>query len=78
MRTTIELSEAHRAVLLRLAAERGERGFSRFVAEALDAYLDGLGIGSERRAAAGLKGALRGAPARALAARAKSLRESWR
>lgn len=39
MRTTIELRDEHRARLLELAARRGEKGFSRLVAEALDEYL---------------------------------------
>lgn len=39
MRTTIELSDVHRARLLALAAERGEKGFSALVAEAVEQYL---------------------------------------
>ncbi|MFW6012456.1 MAG: hypothetical protein ACOC92_01965 [bacterium] len=38
MRTTIELSDEHRARLLELAARRGEKGFSSIVEEALDRY----------------------------------------
>lgn len=38
MRTTIELSDEHRARLLDLAARRGEKGFSSIVEEALDRY----------------------------------------
>jgi len=39
VRTTVEISDAQRAALLKLAAERGEKGFSRLVGEALDRYL---------------------------------------
>jgi metal-responsive CopG/Arc/MetJ family transcriptional regulator len=39
MRTTIELSDEQRAELLRLAAERGEKGFSRLIQEAVEEYL---------------------------------------
>jgi predicted transcriptional regulator len=39
VRTTIELSDEHRARLLALAAERGEKGFSTIIAEAVEHYL---------------------------------------
>lgn len=39
MRTTIELTSDLRARVLALAARRGERGFSRIVAEALERFL---------------------------------------
>ena len=39
MRTTIEMSDDHRAALLEMAARRRLKGFSDLVAEALDAYL---------------------------------------
>ena len=40
MRTTIELTDRQRAALLKLAAERGEKGFSRLVQEAIEHYLE--------------------------------------
>ena len=40
MRTTIELSDEHRARLLELAARRGEKGFSSIVEEALARFVD--------------------------------------
>jgi len=59
VRTTIELSDEHRARLLALAAERGEKGFSSLVAEAVDAYLRQVGARAEARARARrLRGAL--------------------
>ena len=39
MRTTVEIDDAHRAELLRLAAQRGEKGFSSLIREALDLYM---------------------------------------
>ena len=39
MRTTVEIDDVHRAELLKLAAERGERGFSSLIREALDLYM---------------------------------------
>ncbi|MBI2898500.1 MAG: hypothetical protein HYY06_33420 [Deltaproteobacteria bacterium] len=39
MRTTIELTRTQRARLVRLAAERGEKGFSRIIQAAIDRYL---------------------------------------
>jgi len=78
MRTTIELSDAHRAILLRLAAERGQKGFSRLVADAIDAYQSNLGLGHEREAAQRLRGLLSPGAADELEARTRAIRESWR
>jgi len=39
MRTTIELSERHRGFLITLAAERGSRGYSAVICDALDHYM---------------------------------------
>jgi hypothetical protein len=77
VRTTIDVSDAHRAALLRLAAERGEKGFSRLVAEAIDAYLSGRG-GGDRTGALRLKGILSGKEAETLRERVKTIRASWR
>lgn len=38
MRTTIEISNKHRGKLLSLAAQRGLRGYSRLIEEALEYY----------------------------------------
>ena len=78
VRTTIELSESHRAALLRLAAERGDKGFSRLVGEAIEAYLSNLGLADGRDGAQRLKGILSEADASELEARVKALRERWR
>jgi hypothetical protein len=78
MRTTIELSERHRARLARLAAEKGERGFSRFIAEALDSYLENCGLGDDRDGARRLRGVLDESGARELEGRVRAIRENWR
>lgn len=39
MRTTIEITDQQRAKPIKLAGERGEKGFSRLVQEAIDEYL---------------------------------------
>jgi hypothetical protein len=78
MRTTVELSATHRARLLRLAAERGEKGFSRLIAEALDGYLENQGAGDDRESARRLRGVLGEADARELEQRVRIIREDWR
>ena len=40
VRTTVEMKAEHRSALLALAANRGEKGFSSILAEAIQAYLD--------------------------------------
>ncbi|MFB6286910.1 MAG: hypothetical protein ABEK03_10105 [Candidatus Bipolaricaulia bacterium] len=39
MRTTIEISDDHRAILRAIAARRGWQGYSRVVEEAIEFYL---------------------------------------
>jgi len=39
MRTTIEISDKHRSILLSLAAQKGLRGYSTIIQEALDFYI---------------------------------------
>jgi hypothetical protein len=39
MRTTVEISDRHRSFLLSLAAQRGLRGYSEIIQEAIDLYL---------------------------------------
>jgi predicted transcriptional regulator len=79
MRTTIEMKPEHRARILELAANRGEKGFSAVVAEALELYLENqVGRESAIRKAVALKGSLTEAEAAALAAHARKIRENWR
>jgi hypothetical protein len=79
MRTTIEVKAEHRARLLELAARRGEKGFSKLVEEALEAYLRGQAEAEASRARAqALRGALRAEEADALRETVRELRKSWR
>jgi hypothetical protein len=39
MRTTVELSDDHRSMLLFLTARRGLRGYSKLIEEAIDFYI---------------------------------------
>jgi predicted transcriptional regulator len=79
VRTTIDMSPEHRARLLELAARRGEKGFSRLVAEALDAFLSRQREDEAKlRAALDAAGALSSAEAERLRKVTSRLRESWR
>jgi predicted transcriptional regulator len=79
MRTTIELSDEQRAELLKIAGNRGMKGFSSIVQEALDEYLKRQMSKKEAIAAAlSLRGCLRGKDADDFEKRTKSLRETWR
>jgi hypothetical protein len=79
MRTTIEMKPEHRARILELAANRGEKGFSTVVAEAVELYLK---VQSERksaiRSALALKGSMKEPDAVDLLTRTRSMRENWR
>jgi len=78
MRTTIELSPAHRAQLARLAAERGQKGFSRFIAEALEAYFERRSFDEGANDARRLRGVLGEPEAKDLEERVRKIREDWR
>ncbi|MDY7030332.1 MAG: hypothetical protein SVY10_00315 [Thermodesulfobacteriota bacterium] len=39
MRTTVELSDRHRGILHALSTERGHRGYSKIIEEAIDFYI---------------------------------------
>ena len=79
MRTTVEITDEHRARLLELAVWRGEKGFSILVQEALDLYFEaGAERGERVRRALAALGSLDGAAADRLEASARRLRERWR
>ena len=79
MRTTIEITSEQRARLVEMAARRGEKGFSKLVQQALDAYLKAqAGEGKKRRRALMLKGALAAREADRLRAVTREIRDSWR
>jgi hypothetical protein len=79
MRTTIEITPQQRARLMEIAARRGEKGFSKLVQEALDAYLRAqVGEDERRRRALMLKGVLAAGEAKGLREATREIRESWR
>lgn len=79
MRTTVELTEEQRGELLKLAAQRGLKGFSQIVQEALDSYLRGQqGKQDLIEAALGLKGSFSGKTADEFEERIAEIRKRWR
>jgi metal-responsive CopG/Arc/MetJ family transcriptional regulator len=79
MRTTVELSDDHRSKLLALAAERGARGFSELVREAIEHYLVENAARRDRVAAAlSALGSLDDEEARDLENAVTRLRGTWR
>ena len=69
----------HRARILELAANRGEKGFSTVVAEALELYLEARsGRTKAIQSALALKGSMTETEAAALLTRTRSIRENWR
>ena len=79
MRTTIEMKPEHRARVLELAANRGEKGFSTVVAEALDLYLEAQsGRTDAIRNALALKGSMKENEAADLRAQTRKIRADWR
>ena len=79
MRTTVEISDEQRARLLKLATERGEKGFSRLVQEALELYLRENQARRKRVAAArATLGSFSEKEAESLRQSVRTLRERWR
>jgi len=79
MRTTIELSDAHRARLLELAARRRQKGFSDLIGEAVEVYLAREEEREQlRRKALALRGTLSAKTAEDLRQAAAEFRKSWR
>jgi hypothetical protein len=69
----------HRARILELAANRGEKGFSAVVAEALELYLEAQdGRRDAIRSALALKGTMREPEAAGLLTRTREIRANWR
>ncbi|MBI3926375.1 MAG: hypothetical protein HY319_12615 [Armatimonadetes bacterium] len=79
MRTTIELTDQQRAKLLEVSAQRGEKGFSRLIREAIDRYLEDYQLHRERiEAAVAVLGALDSEAEKALRDSFYASRSSWR
>jgi len=85
MRTTIELTDDHRAKLLALAARRRLRGFSALIREAVERYLEDAADGGvthagakAARAARRIRGSLSEADAKRMRRRIDELWKRWR
>jgi hypothetical protein len=79
VRTTVDIDDAQRAELLKLAAQRGEKGFSSVIREALDLYIRQHRARREVVARAlELEGTFSEDEADALEASVRQLRERWR
>lgn len=79
MRTTVEISDEHRAKLLSIAGARGEKGFSRIVDEALALFLEHEAARDKaRQRALALMGSLCEEEEDDLRSRVTALREEWR
>jgi hypothetical protein len=79
MRTTVEITDEQRGQLMRLAAQRGLKGFSQLVQEAIDLFLATKSNDAERRRAAlQLEGTFRDPEGEALVERTRAVRKSWR
>lgn len=79
MRTTIDITEAQRGELLKIAGSRGEKGFSSVVREAVDLYLRvHAGRKDAVRAALGVRGALAGEDGEDFDAAVAAIRRTWR
>ena len=79
MRTTIEISGRHRSILLSLAAQKGLRGYSRIVEEALDYYIEHrLKTAEKKMEILKMKGSWRAEEANKIRSKLTELRENWR
>ena len=79
MRTTIEMNPEHRARILKLAAQRGEKGFSGVVSDALDLYLETQSNRTKTiRKALTLRGSMNESDASDLMAHSRKIRFQWR
>ncbi len=78
MRTTIELSDEHRAKLLELSVRRNKKGFSGLIAEALDNYLENADLERAKiRRALAAGGTLPDDEAGQMRRYTRKLRQSW-
>ena len=78
MRTTIEISDKNRSILLSLAAQRGLRGYSRVIEEALEYYIEHrLKTAEERADILKMKGSWKSGETKRVKAKLNELRENW-
>jgi len=79
MRTTIEISDRHRSILLSLAAQRGLRGYSGIIREALDYYVEHqTKVGDAKRDILKMKGTWKAKETKETRSKLAELRENWK
>ncbi|NLD37608.1 MAG: hypothetical protein GX654_12145 [Desulfatiglans sp.] len=78
MRTTIEISDNHRSALLSIAAQKGHRGYSKIIEDAIEHYI------ADQTKTVGIKNsvlAMKGSwkkEAEEIKANIKELRKNWK
>lgn len=78
MRTTIEISDKHRSILLAFAAQKGLRGYSQIIQEALDHYIEyHIQTNAKKKDVLKMKGCWKNEEAQEIRSRLTELRENW-
>lgn len=78
MRTTVELSQAHRQALHQLAQMRGFRGYSRIVGEAVDFFVENRHFDKkEQSRLLRLKGSWKDSEAQKIRSAVREVRVHW-
>ena len=79
MRTTIEISDRHRSILLSLAAQKGLRGYSGIIQEALDYYIEHQTRSADaKRDILKMKGSWKAEEIKKIRSKLTELRENWK
>ena len=79
MRTTIEISDKHRGILLSLAAQKGLRGYSSIIQEALDYYIvHQIKVAGAKRDIIKMKGSWKAEETNRIRYKLTELRENWK
>ena len=78
MRTTIEISDKHRGFLLSLAAQKGLRGYSKIIEDAIEYYLEHhLKAVGKKGDILKMKGSWKEEEVKELRSGLEALRENW-
>jgi len=79
MRTTIEISNKHRSILVSLAAQKGLRGYSGVIREALDFYIaHQTNVADAKRDILKMKGSWKPKETKKFRSKLTELRENWK
>jgi len=79
MRTTIDISDKHRSILLSIAAQKGLRGYSQIIQEALDYYIEEhIQSADMKKDILKMKGSWKRKDAREIRSRLAELRGNWK